>query len=359
MQGKHPVPRNPPKRYDGPTYYGLPPVKPSKYHALVWTYTWVAGLAGGAQLLAGVARLLSRRRPELESVVRQGRGLAMTGVAVGPMLLIADLHTPQRWYNMLRIFRKTSPMSIGSYLLCGFGLSSLAAWLGNRGGVLARVGDAAQAPASVAGAGMGVYTAALIAATSTPLWSAAPRLLAARFACSAVAGAAAALSLGQRLAGKPQNARPLDRIAAGATAAEMVVGHWQEREYARQGVEGPLHDGQSAAREYHASQVLGHALPLALYGIGALGRRAPRAVPVLAAVGVVAGGLLMRSSLFKAGNASAARAHDYFGLTQAPQAERQLEGTGTPLGLAQSAPRTAAWRLPAQADALGQGSDHG
>ena len=43
---------------------------------------------------------------------------------VGSALLIIDLHTPSRFYNMLRIFRPTSPMSIGSYVLTSFGALS-------------------------------------------------------------------------------------------------------------------------------------------------------------------------------------------------------------------------------------------
>jgi len=108
--------------YTGPTYYEHSPVKPSKYGALVWTYTYVAGLAGSAQVLATVASVM--RRPHADSIVRHGRYLAMAGPTIGSALLIADLHTPKRWYNMLRIFRKTSPMSIGSYILTSFGLSS-------------------------------------------------------------------------------------------------------------------------------------------------------------------------------------------------------------------------------------------
>ena len=50
------------------------------------------------------------------------------GSVVGAALLIIDLHTPTRFYNMLRIFRPTSPMSIGSYVLTSFGaLSALLA----------------------------------------------------------------------------------------------------------------------------------------------------------------------------------------------------------------------------------------
>jgi protein NrfD len=40
---------------------------------------------------------------------------------------------------------------------------------------------------------------------------------------------------------------------------------------------------------------------------------------VAGALGVLAGGLLMRSTIFHAGNRSASRPQDYFGLTQPAQ----------------------------------------
>jgi hypothetical protein len=171
--------------------YGLSPVKPSKYDTLVWGYTYIAGLAGSAQIISTLASLL--RNPEWQAVVRNGRYIATAGSALGGVLLIADLHTPRRWYNMLRIYRPTSPMSLGTYVLSGFGISSgLAAadsLLGNIRGLrwLQPAARVSQIPAAVTGAGMSTYTGALLAATSTPLWAAAPRLMAARFACSAMA----------------------------------------------------------------------------------------------------------------------------------------------------------------------------
>ena len=59
----------------------------------------------------------------------------------------------------------------------------------------------AQIPAAVTGAAMSTYTGALLAATSTPLWAALPKLLPASFGASAMASAAAALVVadGRRL----------------------------------------------------------------------------------------------------------------------------------------------------------------
>jgi len=311
-------------RYDGPTYYDRPVVKPSKYGYKVWAYTYVAGLAGAAQIIATLASLFGR--PRMRSVVRNGRYLALAGPTVGSALLIADLHTPQRWYNMLRIFRKTSPMSIGSYILTSFGFSSgataVAELLGNLRWLrwLRPAADISQLPAALTGAGMGTYTGALLSATSTPVWAAAPRLLTARFACSAMATGAAALSLAERFGGDARNADTLDQVAMAATLADTVLSALAEREYRRRGVADSLEGENAPAAENRLSNGLEHMLPLICYGVNAVLPKPSRALSTAAAFGVLAGGLLMRSTIFHAGNRSASRPQDYLGFTQ-PQTD--------------------------------------
>src|SRR5687768_6375194 len=102
-----------------PTYYDWPTVKSSHYRWLITTYFFVGGLAGAAQLIATIVDLVGGRRDR--GVVSAGRYLALAGALLSPLFLIKDLHTPSRWYNMLRIARATSPMSIGSWTLALFG----------------------------------------------------------------------------------------------------------------------------------------------------------------------------------------------------------------------------------------------
>ena len=149
------------------------------------------------------------------------------GSVVGAALLIIDLHTPTRFYNMLRIFRPTSPMSIGSYVLTSFGaLSALLAAaqlrrdLGGEPSGFDTLARAAQIPAAVTGAAMSTYTGALLAATSTPLWAALPKLLPAAFGASAMASAAAALSL---LTAGGSEHETLHRVELVASAVELVL----------------------------------------------------------------------------------------------------------------------------------------
>jgi hypothetical protein len=111
-----------PGAYDGETYYGRPALKPSPYGQLIASYFFVGGLAGAAQLIAGIADVCGH--DDDQPVVRAGRYLGLAGILLSPVLLIADLRTHRGWYNMLRIFRRTSAMSIGAWTLTGFGLLS-------------------------------------------------------------------------------------------------------------------------------------------------------------------------------------------------------------------------------------------
>ena len=58
-------------RDDGASYYGQPAVKPSSYGAMVWGYTYIAGLCGAAQVIASVADLGGRSRHA--RMIRNGR----------------------------------------------------------------------------------------------------------------------------------------------------------------------------------------------------------------------------------------------------------------------------------------------
>lgn len=280
--------------YDGSSYYGRPAIKPSIYGWKVALYTFLGGLAGAAQVIATIADLLGGEKNR--AIVKGGRRLAaVNGAAIGPALLVYDLHTPQRWYNMLRIFRRTSPMSIGSYVLTAFGgFSALS--------LVPRVGRIAQVPAAIAGAAMASYTPALLASTATPLWSAAPRALGAEFASAAFASGAAALML---VSDNPA----LEGAACAATLAYGAASWVAMREHAKEGVDRPLKQGTWAG-VHKAGLALSVALPLACFALNALASRS-RARSTLGAAGILAGVFLSRWALFEAGNESARRPQDY------------------------------------------------
>ena len=170
-----------PEQWDGRTYYGRSQLKQAPFNNfLVGTYVFLAGLSGGAQLLATVIDLARGRAAE--PAIRRGRYLSLLAPILGSACLIFDLHTPRRFYNMLRIFKPTSPMSIGSWILVAFGslgtVTAGAQFLADRVrgfGWLRTFAKATQLPAAAAGMGLATYTASLFSATSTPLWAVAPK----------------------------------------------------------------------------------------------------------------------------------------------------------------------------------------
>jgi formate-dependent nitrite reductase membrane component NrfD len=301
----------------GETYHGRPVTKASGFDWKVSFYIVTLGIAGAAQVIAAVARA----RPEGAGLARRARLLALGGSVVGPLVLIRHLKTPRRWYNMLRILRPTSPMSIGSWLLTGFGalsaLTALGDLLGRRWPFARRVADAAQGPAALTGAGMSVYTAGLLASTSTPLWAAAPAPLAAQFGAASMAGAASALALAQRAAGEEGSARRLERLAMLAGAAEWVASSMVERRLAQAGLDRPLRSGETGLLHQLGGKALGILMPLAAHGVGrALGGRAGALLPEAASLAMLLGGAAMRHSVLQAGNESACRPEHAFRVTQ-------------------------------------------
>ena len=290
-----------------PTYYDQPALKPSLYGWKVSGYIFVGGLGGSAQILAALADCVDGER--FEELVRNGRYLALASAAIGAPLLIIDLHTPQRFYNMLRIFRPTSPMSIGSYVLVGFGgLSALLAGaqvmkdLGWRSAALETAAKLLEVPAALLGAAMSTYTGVLLGATSTPLWAAAPRVLPAAFGVAAMSSAAAALSLAGAGAATPA----IDKLEPLASMAELLLLWFLHREIRDNGIRTRI--GLVPVALLSSAPLLKAALPRAP------GSTEPprRARSLWAPIAVLAGSLLLRHLVLQAGNRSARRPRDYF-----------------------------------------------
>ncbi len=293
---------------DSITYYDRPQLKPAPFNPeLVGFYVFLAGLSGAAAVIAAAADLAGGRRAA--GLVRRGRLLSLLVLVLGAALLVLDLHTPQRFYNMLRIARPTSPMSIGSWLLMGFsGLAGATAAGEVLGGAWRRLARVAQVPTAVAGAGMATYTAALLAATSTPLWAMAPRALAVRFAGASVAAAAAALAMRE---GSAPHRRDLDAIALAGLAAELAGAGAARRAGAARGVTTRLHTPWQTV-EGVAATALGAAVPAGVLAVQALRRRP---APGAALVAILAGSALLRIAVIAAGEASAADPRISLGFT--------------------------------------------
>ncbi|MGV9711877.1 NrfD/PsrC family molybdoenzyme membrane anchor subunit [Gordonia sp. NPDC003424] len=161
------------------SYYGHPVVKPAPWGHEVAAYLFLGGVAGGSGVLAAGAQLTGR--PTLR---RNARLAGMAGVSLGGVALIADLGRPDRFYNMLRTFKVTSPMSVGSWILSAFSGALAVATAGDIDrmtgrrlplGPLRRVLNTVEGPAGLGAGALGpplaVYTAVLLADTATPTWN--------------------------------------------------------------------------------------------------------------------------------------------------------------------------------------------
>jgi formate-dependent nitrite reductase membrane component NrfD len=299
------VPRAEPR-----SYYGRPVLAPPVWKPEIPSYFFVGGLAGASGALAAVASFAGNG-----PLARRASAAALGGAIISPALLIRDLGRPERFLNMLRMFKVTSPMSVGTWVLSAFGgaaaLGAAREWLG----VLPRTGRAAQVAGLALGPAVSTYTAALVATTAIPVWHDARRELPGVFAASSAAtagGLAAALT-------PVAHAGAARALAVGGGAAELALTLRMERRLGDAGA--PYHAGRSGrlAKAAKAATAAG-ALAMA-----AVGRR--RAGAVAAGAALLSGGALLRFSVFEAGTASAQDP----AATVAPQRDRLDRRTSAPV----------------------------
>src|ERR1700753_2455571 len=98
-----------------PSYYGRPVVKPPPWGHDIAAYLFLGGVAGGSALLAAGAQLTGR-----DALRRSTPLTALAAVSVGAAALVRALGRPERFLNMLRVIKLTSPMSLGSWILSAF-----------------------------------------------------------------------------------------------------------------------------------------------------------------------------------------------------------------------------------------------
>ena len=296
------------KAWRGPTYYGRSQLKTAPFNNYaVGGYIFLAGLSAGSTIVATLAEQAGHR----DGVGRRGRLLATLAPTIGSAVLVWDLHTPQRFLNMMRVAKITSPMSIGTWTLLGFSAFAMPAAaaeiaaprLPAASGWLRRLARVASVPAALFGTGLGTYTAALLSATSTPVWAAAPRALAMRFASSTIATGASALSLGER---NPRTRRALDVVALAALMTEAMGAKLSHRRYQEAGIASAL-DSPAGRTEFWGGHVAGTLVPAGLKALSLLvGSRRGRLMSRLASVGAIAGSATFRVSIMAAGDVSAA-----------------------------------------------------
>ncbi len=248
------------------SYHGQPVIKEPVWTWEIPTYFFTGGMGGAGAGLAYLAGLRGN-----ETLARRGWAVALGGVAVSPAFLISDLGKPVRFLNMLRMFKVTSPMSVGSWVLAGSGATTAVAAVNAWTGLLPRTARVARPAAALLGLPLSTYTAALIANTAVPVWHEARRELPFVFA------AGAALSAGAATAAitPPAQAAPARRLAVGGAALELILKEVMEKRLGEH--EGPYEEGlpKQATRLTRACTLAGGTL-LATRGARSRGAAAAR-----------------------------------------------------------------------------------
>ena len=284
------------------SYYGRPVIKEPVWQPEIPWYFLTGGLAGASSILSLVARLGGN-----EPLARRSLYIGAAADVVSPILLISDLGRPERFLNMFRVFKVTSPMSVGSWILLVSGGASSTAALLEATGRLTPVKYLAELVAAVSGGPLSVYTATLVSDTAVPVWHEGRHELPFLFGSSAAASAGAAASI----AVAPEDAGPARRLAVGGAIVENVVMKAMEKRLGM--LAEPYREGEAGkyARLAKACSLGGAALL-------ATGGRRRRLAAVAGGALLLAGEAALRWSVFKAGFQSA-RDPEY---TVAPQRER-------------------------------------
>lgn len=286
------------------SYYGRPILKEPTWTWEIPVYFFFGGLAGASADLALVARITGNHR-----LARRALLAALGGAAISPVLLISDLGRPERFYNMLRVVKPTSPMSVGTWVLSAFGPVTGVAATSEVLGVFPRLGHACEMVSALLGPALSTYTAVLIADTSVPVWHEARRELPLLFAASSAASAGAMAALLSPV----EDAGPARRLAAGGSLVEVAVVEAMKHRLGKLLAE-PYEQGEASHYDKlaTASSVLGAAM------MGLFGRRR-RLATVAGGALILAGAALERWAIYKAGFQSA-RDPKY---TVIPQRERR------------------------------------
>lgn len=300
------------------SYYGRPVLKAAPWKSDIPTYIFLGGLAAGSSLLGAGADLTCR-----PSLRRSGRVAALAAISGSTVALIHDLGRPSRFHHMLRVAKPTSPMSMGSWLLAGYGP---AAGLAGAAEIVASLRGGRPLPAPVRGAAdalalsarpaglvagalgpaVATYTAVLLSDTATPAWHEARDALPFVFAGSSAASAGGLGLITSCLA----DAGPARRLAVGGAVVDMLAGLVMANSAGLAG---------ETFRRGRPGWIMrvGEALT-GLGAIGALAGRRNRLASALSGAALIGGAACTRFGIFHAGQASA-RDPKY---TIVPQRER-------------------------------------
>lgn len=284
-------------------YYGRSIVKPVPWDHRISAYLFVGGIAGTSGILGAGAALSGN-----EVLRRSSRLTAITTVALSGAALVADLGRPERFLNMMRTIKLTSPMSVGTWILTGYATfagvttgAEVLAMLPARGPVpaLTRLVSRVETPASIGqallGAPLAAYTSVLLSDTSHPVWHESRRELPFVF----VGSAALATGGVQMALTAPAHAGPARRLALLGVGTELVAMQRLEQHLEDLDIDGPISSGKGAGKLR-----LAKALTIA-GGVGTLLGGRNRLAAIASGAALATASALTRAGIVEAGIESA------------------------------------------------------
>ena len=288
---------------DDPTYYDRPLLKEPVWEWVIPLYYYVGGAAGAALAIGAAAQL--DRSGKLDDLIRRCHWTGIIGTALSAGLLTYDLGRPARFLHMLRVFRPTSPMNMGVWILCGASPAAMtAALFTRRPGIWGRIGDCSGIASGVFGLGLATYTGVVLGNTAIPLWQQSRSVLPILFGASAMASVGSMFDL---LVEDRRARRITYTFGTIGRVAELAAGAVMQRQAAAVPAVGqPLKSGAGgalwkAATALTAGSLLAAVLPMR-----------PRNKRMAAGVLGILGSLLMRYAVAQAGVASARDARASF-----------------------------------------------
>jgi formate-dependent nitrite reductase membrane component NrfD len=284
-----------PKRSD-PTYYDRPLLKEPVWDWAIPVYFYVGGIGGAALVLAAAVQL--RRSRHLERLIRRCRWMGFIGACISGALLIYDLGRPLRFFNMLRVFRPTSPMNMGVWILTATaGTSMMTLGFQGRNRLLGDIADACGYASGIAGMGFATYTGVLVSNTAIPVWQESRRVLPVLFAASAMNSVG---SVFEMFVEDPEERRITKAFGTTGQIAGMVAGIVMEKHASVvERVGRPFKQGLSGIMWKTAA-----VLTATSAVVGVLPGRSRNKRIIAGALGTL-GSLLMRFAIRRAGLASA------------------------------------------------------
>jgi formate-dependent nitrite reductase membrane component NrfD len=281
------------------TYYDRPMLKPSVWSIDIPLYYFLGGTAGAALTLGAAVQLVSPRgRHPLRRLSAICHWTGIIGSTAGAAFLIHDLGRPSRFLYMMRVFRPTSPMNMGVWILSGAAPTAVATGLlVNRRGLLGTIGEITGYVSGVFGAALAGYTGVLVSNSAMPIWQAARRWVPVMFMASSASAAASVIDV----VAYDVRTRELSRIFGTAgRVAEIAAAKMVEKTASTVPKVGePLHRGRPRLLWKLASGLTAASLAGSLWP----GRH--RKVTMISGVLGIAGSLCLRFAVHYATNASA------------------------------------------------------